>query len=259
MTRRAKLEVSVAQKDGRTYVDDVCFTAPLKLTKPFYQPDGTMKLMLLSVSAGLMDGDEQEMRIRVGADARVELTNQSYEKIHRMRGGEARRTTEISVAAGAVLDYHPLPILPFAQSAFTGRTAVALEGDAKLMLSEILSCGRVAHGERFAYRYYRSRLVVTRDGIPVFCDNNHLEGEGLDGLCMYEGYTHTAAFLFSGWGTDALEQLAACVERAPDCTGGVSITAFGDVAARVLGRSAQALEQLYACMATCCKMTTWDK
>lgn len=245
MNRTANLHLSIAQRDGHSYIQDVSFTAPLKVLKPFYHPDGGIEVMLISVSAGLMDGDRQDMTICIGAQARAEITGQSYEKIHKMCGGEARRTTSISVASGAQLNYHPLPILPFAQSAFTGNTTIALEGNAKLMMSEIISCGRVAHEEQFAYRYYRSRTTVTRDGRLIFCDNNHLEGDGLDGLCMYEGYTHTAAFLFSGYGTAALDDIVSYIEDAAQCPGGATITAFGDIAVRALGYSAQELEFLY--------------
>ena len=66
----------------------------------------------------------------------------------------------------------PCRRFPFAASSFSTDTVIGLTDDSShVVYEEILSCGRVARGERFAYRDYRSHVRVTCSGTPVFIDN----------------------------------------------------------------------------------------
>ena len=157
---------------------------------------------VMSVSAGIMAGDEQHISVNVETGAALQVTTQSFEKIHRMEDdGRASRSTVLHVGAGAYLDYAPLPQIPFAGSAFSSNTRIELaDATSRLVFGEILSCGRVARGERFAYRSYRNRVDIRVAGVPVFIDNTVYEPEGgdfggpvdMEGLGCYEGFTHLA-------------------------------------------------------------------
>ena len=47
-----------------------------------------------------------------------------------------------------------------------------LEGPtSRLVITELVSAGRVARGERFDFRRYRSRVVVRCGGMPVYVYN----------------------------------------------------------------------------------------
>lgn len=170
----SELRLTAACKDGKTVLRDCYFRAPFKVMKPFY-PDGgeRMEIMVMSASAGIMAGDRQQIRIRAEKGARLEVTTQSFEKIHKMEGdGRAERSVSIQVEAGAFLYYNPLPAIPFAGSAFISRTEVELaDENAGFIYGEILSCGRAARGERFQYRQYRNHVQVQCGGIPVYLDN----------------------------------------------------------------------------------------
>ncbi|MDR1059985.1 MAG: urease accessory protein UreD, partial [Clostridiales bacterium] len=77
---------------GRSGVEDVSFTAPFKVTNPFCGEGdgGGLQVMLLSVSAGLLAGDAQQICVEVGENADLEVLSQAYEKIHGMdAGGQA--------------------------------------------------------------------------------------------------------------------------------------------------------------------------
>ncbi len=64
----------------------------------------------------------------------------------------------------------------------------------RFFLMEIISCGRKASGERFRYRKYASKVSVWRSGSLIYRDNTRYEPEKMDmeGIGMYEGYTHMA-------------------------------------------------------------------
>ena len=170
----SRLSITAGRRGEKTVLEDCFFRAPFKIMKPFC-PEGTegMELMIMSVSAGILAGDSQEIQIEVKKGARLFLTTQSFEKVHKMEpGGRAFRKSRIRVENGGFLSYQPLPVIPFAGADFSGDTQILLEGpEAGLIYSEILSCGRAARGERFLYRRYQNRILVSCGEVPLYADN----------------------------------------------------------------------------------------
>ena len=115
---------------------------------------------------------------------------------------------------------------------------------------DILSCGRAVSGERFAYRRFSSRVSIWRGGELIYRDNCRYEPElmAMEGLGMYEGFSHMANIFLtvpdSAGGREMLDAIRALLEDAADCEGGVSLTASGDLAVRILGNRAQKLQNL---------------
>mgnify|MGYP005816601737 FL=1 len=87
----SRLAVRAEKRNGRTILSDVSFTAPYKLMTPFEKPDGSIQIMPLCASAGIMRGDRQEFSYEAEEGADLEVLSQSFEKIHRMEGGSACR------------------------------------------------------------------------------------------------------------------------------------------------------------------------
>ncbi|MGN1318538.1 MAG: urease accessory protein UreD, partial [Lachnospirales bacterium] len=60
--RVSKLNIKIKSNKGKTLLDDLYFTPPFKIMKPFYEED-IMKLILMSASPGIMEGDCQKITI----------------------------------------------------------------------------------------------------------------------------------------------------------------------------------------------------
>lgn len=240
------LELATKQKGGKTVLSDVSFTAPFKIMNPFPTPKG-LQVMMLSASAGIMAGDTQVLTFRIGANTGLELTAQSYEKIHKMNRGCARRKVQITLEAGASFYYHPLPAIPFGGSAFESYIEIELEDHtADLIVLDILSCGRSARKERFAYRYYHSLTEIKRAGQWVYRDNTQFypQQADMEGLGMYEGFTHLANMFVTGnSGRDGywVEKAREVIEGTSQIEGGITELESGDYAVRLLGNSGQRL------------------
>ena len=132
--------------------------------------------MIMCASPGIMEGDSQWIRIETERGARLAVTSQSYEKIHKMNNGCACRNTIIRIAGNSALRYRPLPVIPFGGSAFESRTAIELEDESsELIYEELLSCGRAACGERFAYRFFHSLSEVSCKGKLIYRENNRFQ------------------------------------------------------------------------------------
>jgi urease accessory protein len=81
-----------------------------------------------------------------------------------MRGGSARQSVELVVAAGAVLEYFPGLAIPFRDADFGQQLRLVVAEGATAIIAEIITPGRLAHGERFAYRRCHSSISVERPG-----------------------------------------------------------------------------------------------
>ena len=117
----------------------------------------------------------------------------------------------------------------------------------KLFLLDILSCGRSVSGERFAYRRFGSKVEIYRGEKLVYRDNTRYEPEKMpmEGLGMYEGYSHMANIFLTGcdgFTGELQEKIWGILEENPDCEGGVSQLASGDLAVRIFGNRAQILQ-----------------
>lgn len=172
--RTSEVLIRTGSREGVTELEDVYFTAPYKVMRPFSRGKGWKEIMIMSVSAGTMEGDRQSWRMEIGSGSKVLVTSQSYEKIHRMKEGFAQRETNIVVESDAVLYYRPQPVIPFAGSDFRSKTKVILNGKkARLIMSDILCSGRVAMGEQFAYQYYSNLVEIYK--VEIGCETDILK------------------------------------------------------------------------------------
>lgn len=242
----SQLHLTAAPRDGKTIIEDMSFTAPFKVMRPFYEKKDIMTVMLLTASAGIMAGDRQEFDLHVREGARMEFVSQAYEKIHKMNEGHAERSTKLVVEHGAALYYTPLPTIPFAQSDYRSRVEVDLADEtSKFIFTEVLTCGRTAHGEKFAYERFENLVTIYQAGRIVYRDNTCYEPARtqMEGFGMYEGFTHLANLIIcneprsDAWIGAVREK----IDAADRTEGGVTRTASGHIVVRILGMSGQML------------------
>lgn len=193
-----ELYIKTSVKNGKTVVSDRFYTSPFKIAQPFYDRD-TAEIMVMQASAGILAGDAHRLQFDIGAGSKVMITGQSYTKLFDMSGKNAKQETRITVAEGAELYYMPCPVIPFCGSDFESRVNIKISRNSRLFLWDIMSCGRVGMGERFAFKRYRQRMEVMVDGRTVFVDNARLVPDECDvsGIGFFEGHTHMgAAYLY---------------------------------------------------------------
>ena len=186
-----------------------------------------------------------DFRIREGSN--LEFLSQSFDKVHKMKDGQACRSVRAKVEKHAVFYYYPQPVIPYAQSAFESDMKIELEDESsKFFLMEIISCGRKASGERFQYRKYASRVSVWRGESLIYRDNTRYEPEKMDmeGLGMYEGYTHMASIFLTNGNEELQQTIWEILDQEPECDGGVTKLVQGDLAVRIFGQRAQKLQEV---------------
>ncbi|CDG36338.1 Urease accessory protein UreD [Acetivibrio thermocellus BC1] len=247
--KESRLYIRAKVSDGKTCLQDSYFTAPFKIAKPFYEGHGGfMNLMVMSASAGVMEGDNYRIEVELDKGARVKLEGQSYQKIHRMKNGTAVQYNSFTLADGAFLDYAPNPTIPFADSAFYSNTECRMEEGSAFIYSEILAAGRVKSGEIFRFREYHSGIKIYYGWELIFLENQFLfpKVQNLEGIGFFEGFTHQASmgFFCKQISDELIDKLCVMLTAMEDVQFGLSKTKKYGFVVRILGNSSDRLESI---------------
>ncbi len=180
-----------------------------------------------------MAGDRLAVTLAAEPGAHAVVVAQSATKLHAMDdGAEAEQLVHVRVAPGASLEWHPGLTIPFARAAFRQRIEVDLEPGARFVLVERWACGRVARGERHAYRRVESHLRVRVAGRLAYADALVLEPDLADLPGVFEAHPYLASGVAFG------------VPAAPDAPQHEASPPGTDVATVSLGTDRWALRAL---------------
>ncbi|ULH14381.1 urease accessory protein UreD [Deinococcus sp. KNUC1210] len=206
-TRSGLLELDFEQRGSRTVLLRDVQKAPLMIVRPFELPCGTLSVFIVNPTGGFLGGDLAEIRVQVGPGARALLLTQSATRVQPSPSGlDAVQNIEFSVAAGGRLEYYPERTIPFAGSHFRQTLRADLEAGAEFGLTETLTTGRVAMGERLQFGRYRSSTALWRAGQRVFLDRVDVQPAAGDLTApgVLGGQDYSASGVWIG-GTEASE------------------------------------------------------
>jgi len=185
---------------------------PLKVVRAFAVQDGAALAHLHNVSGGLLGGDHLALKVNVGAGARVQLTTTGATRIYRSRRGAlpATQVNEFTVHDNALLEYVPDAVIPFAGARFSQTTTVHLAYGAGLFWWEILTPGREARGEAFAYDCVEMKTDVIALGQPIVSERIRIEPRkrSTQAFGRLGPYRTWATFCIAQVGRSAAEWLA---------------------------------------------------
>lgn len=147
---------------------------PLQLVRAFH-PDSAHPemafLYLLSSGGGIVQGDRLRVDLVCEPGAAVHVTTQAATKVYGMAQNFATQWINITVQAGALVEYMPDPVIPFAGARFYQQTRLWLDPAATLLYGETIYPGRVAFAERHAYTLFYSHCeAATTAGELLFAD-----------------------------------------------------------------------------------------
>jgi len=153
--------------------------APLKILTP--KNHGAARWTFLSTyGGGLVDGDSIALEVRVGPGARALVGTQASTKIYRCPRGGVTQSIDAEVGEDGLLVVAPDPLVPFADARHEQRASIRLAAGASLAWVDVLSCGRAARGERWAFARHASRTRVLSEGALVAEDALVLDARDRD-------------------------------------------------------------------------------
>lgn len=222
---------------------------PLRVIRAFPQVGGSTLLHMHNLSGGVLGGDCLELEVDLAPAARVQLTTTSATRIYRCRldAPPACQTCMVRVGAGALLEYVPDQIIPFAGSRYRQSTCIELEEGAGLFWWETLAPGRMARGECFAYDLLQVETLILAGSLPLVCERMKIEPKKSSLLFparLGSFHYHTSFFICRvGWPASrwlelehALSKLACQRTRVGEAVWGVSTLVAHGLLIRGLSR-----------------------
>ena len=153
---------------------------PLRVQKHLYaEGPQVCQHIIVHPPGGIAGGDRLNIRASVGPGAWAQLTSPGAAKWYRA-AGPAYQHVELSVAAGATLEWLPQETIVFSAAQAELTTCIQLEGDARVFYWDMVALGRLASGERFEQGYFQSHLDIRRDGQLLWHERQRIVGN--DGL-----------------------------------------------------------------------------
>lgn len=244
-SKESVLKIETETKHEKTILSDSYFTPPFKLLKPFYGKNNIMRLCLVNVSPGVLEGDNYNITVNLRKGSLLELYSQSYSKIFKMKDGFAAQKVDINMEEGCTLAYMLKPTLPYEDSDFRGETNIRLSKNCNLIFREIISCGRYKRNEIFSFKSFKSKTKVIYDDKLLFMDNTVLipQEQQLNSIGLYDKFTHQANMIIvSKKVNENLKlSLVKLIDQFQDIDFGVSMSFKFGIVIRILGKGSEKL------------------
>jgi urease accessory protein len=150
---------------------------PWKVVRAFALAGPGKLVHLHNVSGGVLAGDRLWLDVEVQSGAEAQITTTGATRLYRHRAGAAdsEQRSRFTVADGALLEYLPDAVIPYAGARHRQRTEIRLGRGSTLFWWEMLAPGRMASGERFAFERLRVQAEVYAGERPVLREDFLLE------------------------------------------------------------------------------------
>lgn len=165
--------------DGVTIISSQSSKAPLLSQRAVYANADLPYLAhvcIMSSSGGMLQGDHHKIDISLESGAQACVTTQGATRIYGMESNRADHDINIKLEDNAYLEFLPGQIIPYRGSVYHQNTMASVHSSATMLCSEIITPGRVAMGELFAYDTCNILFKVhDENGRLRLADVSHLE------------------------------------------------------------------------------------
>ncbi len=190
------LRLLFTEESGKSVLAESFSRMPFRVFPPFSSPaSGAAYTYIVNPTPGFLGGDRAKIEILLEPGAHAVIAGPSATKILHTSPDRAEQTTNIHLADGAILEYLPSYVIPFAGARFTQRTVVHIESTSTCLLLDWFSTGRTSRGERLAFESYDNATIVMCGERPVICERLLLEpaNEAYGVPCRLESYAVSAS------------------------------------------------------------------
>ena len=227
--------VSVAQRDGQSYLDDRYFTDPYRLFTPRTAVGEPVSVVLSTLSGGLVGGDRLSFSGHVKAGAAAQFVGQAAEKVYGSAGPMTNVAFNLSGEAGSWLEQVPQETILFNDARLDRTFDIALEPEARALIGDMVVLGRLAMGERFETGAFADTWTLKIGGELVWCDRTGFENSEI------------ASAKRNTFGLDGAQAFATVLFVGPEATLVVEAVREGDVGERA---AAQGIRLGATCLGT---------
>ena len=216
----------------------------------------TIEAAMVNTAGGLTDGDDYRYEITASGNTHLTATTQTAERIYRARQTSddvaiTPATVQINLTAtgGASLHWLPQETILFDGSHLRRNLNVKLDGNASVLLAEMLVFGRTAMPERLNEGYLSDQWRVYRDDVLIHGEAVHLAGniaEKMEAMATAATHINITTILYIA--PDAQDKLASAqrfFDSCPDIISGLSAWG-GKLVIRLIGSDTMRLKSVTA-------------
>ena len=244
MTSEGAAALNFVRRGTATVLDNWYARAPYHISPPLVgAAAGEARVALLTTGGGLLGSEALSLDIHLGAGARASVGTVGAT---RLLPADLRCTQRVRIRleGGSSLRYLPEPLIPCVRAWYQQRTDVEVGIGATALIGEVVTPGRAAHGERFAYKHLSLGLRVLRDGRPILVERLVLDPAAGHLAAAIGGHSHLASLVLAGpAATPALAAEVRALLQARSIHGSAGLATDGLLVARALGNSAYTLQQ----------------
>ena len=160
MAWQAKLDLNYTRRGERVVVHHE-HTGPLRVLQSLYpEGDRICHNVLVHPPGGLVGGDTLDIAVHVGSDCHALVTTPGATRFYRSDGPQALQRAQLTLDAGARLEWLPLEALCYNQCQAENRLSMQLAPDAELLGWDITALGLPQAGLPFLNGVFQQHIEV---------------------------------------------------------------------------------------------------
>jgi urease accessory protein len=190
----AKLNLRFARRFNKTLLLQREHKGPLAVQRPFYPEGDVCHVYVLHPPGGIVGGDALTISVTSDTDSHALITTPSAGKFYRSEGLWASQVVNLDVAENAVLEWLPQETIIYQGAQLQSKIKVDLAANARFIGWEILSLGRPASGEGFAYGAVDLSWQIHCEQRPLFMERLRLDAETFAARWGLQGFSACGTF-----------------------------------------------------------------
>lgn len=180
MSGFAKFELE-SDNESKTFIKNLQTKSPLLVQKALYLEPSKPKMAhiyLMSSAGGILQGDDLEIEIVAGQNTNSLVTTQAATKVFKSESQPSHQRINILINKESFLGFLPNQIIPHKSAKYFQDVNIRIDKTSTLIYSEIISAGRIAHGEKFDFSWIKMRLnCCDFDNKLLFSETLNIEPE----------------------------------------------------------------------------------
>jgi urease accessory protein len=165
--QHARLDLALVADAARTRPARALATPPLRISRARYDnPANPAELHLtLTQLGGVLSGDCYNLSVDVGPHAQATLLPAAASQIYTMPAGAAEQHIAVRAAPASRLYWQTAPQILFSGANYRQHIQITLAPDARVIFSDLMVAGRLAHGECWQFIHYANQIEISdQDG-----------------------------------------------------------------------------------------------
>lgn len=146
--------------------------APLQWLGPVDPQEERWLFYLRNPNGGLLQGDQHQIEIRVGAKTHLEIRSQSATRLH---PGQSTQTLAIRLEPDSSFIWIPHPLIPGQGADFRQTIRMQMDLGSRLAFADLWTAGRMGMGETWQFQHLHNHLEILVGHHLCWTERFHLD------------------------------------------------------------------------------------